>query len=94
MYDKETFPNYLSGSGYVFTIDTAIKLYNASLEMPLLHLEDVYLTGELYFAIKSCYSIDLMTNFLLDRHLRQKSPDSANQFSFISLFILSNVVRM
>lgn len=46
MYDRKTYPNYLSGSGYVFTMDTAEKLYNASLETPLLHLEDVYVTGK------------------------------------------------
>lgn len=45
MYDKHVFPNYLSGTGYVFTMDTAEKLYNASMVSPLLHLEDVYLTG-------------------------------------------------
>lgn len=54
MYNKPTYPKYLSGSGYVFTMDTAEKLYNSSLEIPLLHLEDVYLTGkrisfQLYF---------------------------------------------
>lgn len=45
MYDRKQYPNYLSGSGYVFTMDTAKKLYNASMEVPLLYLEDVYTTG-------------------------------------------------
>lgn len=46
MYDKKTYPNYLSGTGYVMSWDVAMKLYNASLITPLFHLEDVYLTGE------------------------------------------------
>lgn len=45
MYNKKIYPIYLSGTGYVFSIDVAKKLYNASLEAPLLHLEDVFLTG-------------------------------------------------
>lgn len=45
MYDKKIYPNYLAGSGYVMSIDTAIKLYNVSMKIPLLYLEDVYLTG-------------------------------------------------
>lgn len=46
MYDGEFYPNYLGGSGYVFTMDTAKKLYDASRNVPLIHLEDVYLTGK------------------------------------------------
>lgn len=45
MYDKETYPNYLSGTGYVMSTDIALRLYNVSLTTPLFHLEDVYLTG-------------------------------------------------
>lgn len=45
MYDKETYPDYLSGTGYIMSTDVAIRLYNASLKTPLFHLEDVYLTG-------------------------------------------------
>lgn len=45
MYGDGTFPMYLSGSGYILSIDVAKKLYNASMDVPLLHLEDVYLTG-------------------------------------------------
>lgn len=46
LYDGEMYPNYLGGSGYVFTMDTAKKLYSASMNVPLFHLEDVYLTGK------------------------------------------------
>lgn len=59
MYSREEYPNYLSGSGYVFTIGAAKKLYNASMEMPLLYLEDVYTTG------------NLMVKFLKNPHLNQ-----------------------
>lgn len=55
MYDEEFFPMYLSGGGYVFNKDTAEKLYNVSMMIPLLHLEDVYLTG---MNNKTCYIFD------------------------------------
>ncbi|KAH0553605.1 beta-1,3-galactosyltransferase 1-like isoform X1 [Cotesia glomerata] len=45
MYSEKTYPNYLSGTGYVMSLDVALKLYEAALKTPLLHLEDVYLTG-------------------------------------------------
>lgn len=57
MYDRAIYPKYLSGSGYVFTIDAAAKLYNASLELPILHLEDVYLTGQTFW-IKLFINLD------------------------------------
>ncbi|XP_031844442.1 beta-1,3-galactosyltransferase 1 [Nomia melanderi] len=45
MYSEKIYPNYLSGTGYVMSLDVAFKLYRAALTMPLLHLEDVYITG-------------------------------------------------
>ncbi|KAL2717977.1 hypothetical protein V1478_011853 [Vespula squamosa] len=45
MYPEKVYPNYLSGTGYVMSIDVAFKLYQAALTTPLLHLEDVYITG-------------------------------------------------
>ncbi|XP_015610487.1 beta-1,3-galactosyltransferase 1 isoform X2 [Cephus cinctus] len=45
MYAERTYPNYLSGTGYVMSLDVAGKLYQAALSTPLLHLEDVYVTG-------------------------------------------------
>lgn len=39
------YPNYLSGTGYVMSADVAEKLFQIALHTPLLHLEDVYLTG-------------------------------------------------
>lgn len=46
MYEKQFYPNYLSGTGYVMSMDVVKRLYNESLMTPLFHLEDVYLTGE------------------------------------------------
>lgn len=45
MFSGNTYPIYLSGTGYVMSMDVATKLYNASLTTPVFHLEDVYLTG-------------------------------------------------
>ncbi|XP_076765487.1 beta-1,3-galactosyltransferase 1 isoform X2 [Xylocopa sonorina] len=45
MYSEKVYPNYLSGTGYVMSLDVAFKLYHAALTTPLLHLEDVYITG-------------------------------------------------
>lgn len=45
MYNKPEYPRYLSGTGYVMSIDAAISLYRIALKTRLFHLEDVYLTG-------------------------------------------------
>lgn len=45
MYPERTFPNYLSGTGYVMSLDVASRLFKTALSTPLLHLEDVYITG-------------------------------------------------
>lgn len=45
MYSGETYPDYLSGTAYVMTFESAVRLYKGSLSTPLFHLEDVYLTG-------------------------------------------------
>ena len=45
MFSERIYPNYLSGTGYVMSLDVALKLYKAALSTPLLHLEDVYITG-------------------------------------------------
>lgn len=45
MYPEKVYPNYLSGTGYIMSIDVASKLYQTALTTPLLHLEDVYITG-------------------------------------------------
>lgn len=45
MYEDKKYPDYVSGTAYVITIDVAEKLYAASLTTPIFHLEDIYLTG-------------------------------------------------
>lgn len=45
MYSGEFYPDYLSGSSYVMTFETAQRMYKGSLSTTLFYLEDVYLTG-------------------------------------------------
>ncbi|CAH2014343.1 unnamed protein product [Acanthoscelides obtectus] len=45
MYEDKTYPNYLSGTGYLMSIEVAQKIFEASLSTPIFHLEDVYITG-------------------------------------------------
>lgn len=45
MYSDPLYPNYLSGTGYLMSVDVADKLYKAALITPIFHLEDVYITG-------------------------------------------------
>uniref|UniRef100_A0A182NR88 RING-type E3 ubiquitin transferase n=1 Tax=Anopheles dirus TaxID=7168 RepID=A0A182NR88_9DIPT len=45
MYDKDVYPNYLSGTAYLMNLEAVKTLYRASLSTPIFHLEDVYLTG-------------------------------------------------
>ncbi|XP_018567580.1 beta-1,3-galactosyltransferase 1 isoform X2 [Anoplophora glabripennis] len=45
MYKEQIYPNYLSGTSYLMSLDVAEKLFTAALSTPIFHLEDVYLTG-------------------------------------------------
>lgn len=45
MYSGDFYPNYLSGTAYLMSVEVAKLLYNASIKIPLFHLEDVYITG-------------------------------------------------
>jgi beta-1,3-galactosyltransferase 1 len=49
--DKETFPNALSGSGYLMHSGDVDCLYRRGLEIPFVNLEDIFITG---LAVKSC----------------------------------------
>ncbi|XP_070775173.1 beta-1,3-galactosyltransferase 2-like [Enoplosus armatus] len=42
LYPGERYPTFCSGTGYVFSGDLARKIYQASLSIRYLHLEDVY----------------------------------------------------
>lgn len=45
MFREGYYPNYLSGTAYVFSGDLVDPLFSASLSTPYFHLEDVFLTG-------------------------------------------------
>lgn len=45
IFSEGFYPNYLSGTGYVMSRDVVNKLYKAALKTPIIHLEDVYITG-------------------------------------------------
>ena len=45
MYDKKQYPNYLSGTAYLMSHSITSKLYEAALEIPVFHIEDVFVTG-------------------------------------------------
>ncbi|KAH8415900.1 hypothetical protein KR222_003297 [Zaprionus bogoriensis] len=45
MYQGDVYPQYLSGAGYVMSIDVVERLYEAALNTSLLYLEDVFITG-------------------------------------------------
>lgn len=47
MFSERRYPNYLSGTAYVMHRNTISKLYKASLDTPIFHLEDIYITGVL-----------------------------------------------
>ncbi|KAJ3647350.1 hypothetical protein Zmor_019234 [Zophobas morio] len=44
-YPDSIYPDFLCGPGYLMSADVVDKLFKCSLEVPLLHTEDVYLTG-------------------------------------------------
>lgn len=45
MFGGKTYPNYLSGTGYLMDRLTARKLFQSSFNIPIFHLEDIYITG-------------------------------------------------
>ncbi|XP_052838484.1 beta-1,3-galactosyltransferase 1 [Drosophila gunungcola] len=45
MFKPEAYPKYLSGAGYLMSIDVVQRLFEASLNTSLVYLEDVYITG-------------------------------------------------
>ncbi|UYV65741.1 Fringe-like [Cordylochernes scorpioides] len=44
-FEQSVYPDFITGPGYLFRAELASALYNASLDMPFLRLEDVFLTG-------------------------------------------------
>ncbi|XP_076043025.1 beta-1,3-galactosyltransferase 1-like isoform X2 [Oratosquilla oratoria] len=45
LFNDAKYPNYLSGTGYVYSGNLVQSLLHAACETPFFHLEDVYLTG-------------------------------------------------
>ncbi|CAD6228439.1 GSCOCG00012041001-RA-CDS [Cotesia congregata] len=45
MYGEKIVPNYAVGHGYIMSSDVGLILYKTALTTPVVHLEDVYLTG-------------------------------------------------
>ncbi|XP_030560650.1 beta-1,3-galactosyltransferase 1 [Drosophila novamexicana] len=45
MYKDEAYPKYLSGAGYLMSIDVVERLFEASLNTTLVYLEDIFITG-------------------------------------------------
>ncbi|XP_045126834.1 beta-1,3-galactosyltransferase 1-like [Portunus trituberculatus] len=45
VYAKDTLPNYVSGTAYVLSANIIPHLLEAAKHTPIIHLEDVYLTG-------------------------------------------------
>jgi len=45
MFAERRYPNYLSGTAYLMSRQALAALYQASLDSPLFHLEDIYITG-------------------------------------------------
>ncbi|XP_034252647.1 beta-1,3-galactosyltransferase 1-like [Thrips palmi] len=46
IFSGRTYPNYLSGSGYVMSQEAVQALYDAAQRVSLIPLEDVYITGQ------------------------------------------------
>ena len=45
MYKDQRYPPYLQGGAYLMTRQTALLIWNKALITPLLHQEDVFITG-------------------------------------------------
>lgn len=45
IYNQETFPNAVSGSGYIISQDMISCMFKSGLGIPFLNLEDVFITG-------------------------------------------------
>ncbi|KAJ3653608.1 hypothetical protein Zmor_012849 [Zophobas morio] len=45
MFLGHTYPKFLAGPAYLMSLRVARELYSAALELPLFHLEDVFVTG-------------------------------------------------
>ena len=80
MFDRKVYPNYLSGTAYLMSRSTAMTVFEASLQVPLFHLEDIYVTGilaekviVLYVCFMNIIKEDFFPLFLMLVLLRRTS---------------------
>jgi hypothetical protein len=45
MFSRKVYPNYLSGTAYLMSRSAALTLFEAAAQVPIFHLEDIYVTG-------------------------------------------------
>lgn len=79
IYEGKVYPNYLSGTGYLMDRRTAVLLYQTALTTPLLHLEDVYITGTRMEEVRTAQEIlkisfgQFLRGFLSGKILQEKN---------------------
>lgn len=73
MYTGRVYPNYLSGTAYLMSIDVVSKLYSAALRTPIFHLEDVYITGN---------KCSIIINTVLKHNYTEKITLKESKFQF------------
>ncbi|KAI0210724.1 Beta-1,3-galactosyltransferase 1, partial [Lamellibrachia satsuma] len=67
LYPSKTYPRYCDGCAYLLTSSMAARLFNASHRVPLLPIEDVYITGLLANAVgANCWNHDSFPHWLTD----------------------------
>lgn len=65
LYDKARYPPYCSGAAFVLTMDTVIRVLNASQYIPYYWVDDVYITGILPEKAGEIKHIQLKNRYLL-----------------------------
>ncbi len=45
LFSEKEYPPYLEGYGYFMSMNVALKLYEEAIDVPIIHLEDVFITG-------------------------------------------------
>ena len=82
MYPGSRYPDWLSGSAYLMDRDVAATLYQAALNTPLFHIEDVFLTGIL--ASKVFRNIKQYLPFPAKHHFQQVGIPPVDHVGFSS----------
>lgn len=45
LYSNKVYPNYVAGYGYLMSLNVALRLYEEAFNVPIIHMEDVFITG-------------------------------------------------